>query len=146
MTHQRLNGHKVNPANDVINIIVADELGSGGANHAYLITGIAKLIDNPSTQVVFDALDTLDGEGVEVMDQSLLLLFQNGPIPQAGVNGITHEVLLEILIHRIQGFQNGPFACQANQDCLDHLKTAQELLLNRTRERMARGVEGTHKV
>ena len=135
---RQLNGHKVNPANDVISITVVDEPGSGGANHAYLITGMANLSSNPSLQVLLDAACEDDNETIQAV------LFQNGPIPEAGVNGTTHEVLLEILIDRLAGFQAGPFACQANADCLGHLKAAQEILLNRTRERMARGVEGTH--
>ena len=135
---RQLNGHKVNPANDVIGIRVVDQPGSGGANHAYLITGVSSLEYNPSLEDLLSAVETEDTGSV------MAVMFQNGPIPEAGVNGITHEVLLEILIDRIAGFQAGPFACQANADCLGHLKAAQEILLNRTRERMARGVEGTH--
>ena len=157
---RELNGHKVNPANDTINITVVDAPGSGGANHAYLITG-ANLLSNPSHPKhgrylnAKQYLDENPNPNPEIAlhfrhtvnkKDDLLLLFQNGPIPEAGVNGITHEVLLEVLIDRITGFQSGPFACQANQDCLGHLKAAQEILLNRTRERMARGVEGSHKV
>lgn len=155
---RKLEGHKINPANDVIDILVIDQPGSGGANHAYLISGAKQLANpshpkhgrylnakqyleenpNPNPEIALHFRHTVN------KTDDLLLLFQNGPIAEAGVNGLTHEVLLEILIDRIAGFQAGPFACQANADCLEHLKAAQEVLLNRTRERMARGVEGTH--
>jgi len=140
---RKLEGHKINPANDVIDILVVDQPGSGGANHAYVVTGMTGLMENARTLITDVTLDYLEGSGV-TQDHTIGILFQNGPIAEAGVNGLTHEVLLEILIDRIAGFQAGPFACQANADCLGHLKAAQEILLNRTRERMARGVEGTH--
>ena len=35
--------------------------------------------------------------------------FQNGPIAEAGVNGLTHEALLAVLEDRLVGFQSGPY-------------------------------------
>lgn len=73
--------------------------------------------------------------------------FQRGPIKETGVNGITHEVLLAILIDRLKGFQSGAFACPENAMALAHLEAALEMLHSRTRtrKRMARGVEGTNE-
>jgi hypothetical protein len=113
--------HKVNPANDRLTIEVIDEPGAGGANHEYVVSG-------------FDG-----GRG----DTSLS--FQNGPIADAGVNGITQEVLLAIVVDRLQCFQAGPFACRENALALTKLQEAQMWLLERTRGRMARGVEGTNE-
>ena len=76
----------------------------------------------------------------------LELAFQNGPIPETGVNGITQEVLLEIVIDRLRSFQSGPYACRENALALTKLEEAQMWLLQRTRARMDRGVEGTHEV
>jgi hypothetical protein len=115
-----LEGHKVNPANDQLTVTVRDEAGAGNACHEYQI----KLPD---------------GSGVR-------LAFQNGPIAEAGVNGITHEALLAILIDRLEGFQSGPFANDYNASALAHLQSAQGCLIERTRERMSRGVEETHTV
>lgn len=116
---RELSGHKVNPANDVISIMVLDEEGSGGANHEY----VCKLPDGSETPISF----------------------QNGPIAEAGVNGLTHEALLAIVIDRMQAFQRGPYSCRENALALTKLEEAQMWLLQRTRGRMARGVEGTHK-
>lgn len=113
--------HKINPANDTLTITVLDEPGAGGANHNYVVTGIA------------------GNHGVNIF-------FQNGPIPENGVNGLTQEVLLAIVADRLRSFQNGPFACKANACALTHIEEAQHWLQQRTIERMRRGVEGTHQV
>lgn len=125
--------HKVNPANDRLNIAVADEPGAGGANHRYVIAGM-HLSSNPSAW-----------EGDEKLNGSLVL-FQNGPIAEAGVNGVTHEALLAIVADRLRSFQNGPYKCKANACALTHIEEAQHWLQQRTIERMRRGVEGTHTV
>jgi hypothetical protein len=115
-----LTGHQVNPANDVLKIEVLDEPGAGGANHCYRVTWPG--------------------------DSGTLIEFQNGPIAEAGVNGITQEVLIAICIDRLCSFQAGPYACRENALALMHLEDAQHWLLHRTRARIARGVEGTHTV
>lgn len=115
-----LDDHKVNPANDTLTVTVLDEPGSGGACHEYDITG---------------------GEAVPTH-----IRFQNGPINEVGVNGITHEALLAILADRLRGFQKGPYSTKANACALTHIEEAQHWLQQRTIERMRRGVEGTHTV
>lgn len=128
---RELNGHKVNPANDVLSITVADEPGSGGASHRYVISGY-NTASNPS-------LSSAAPDGC-----STTVLFQNGPIGEVGVNGLTHEALLAIIIDRMSAFQKGPYSCRENALALTKLEEAQHWLLHRTRERMARDVEGTH--
>lgn len=115
-----LTDHKVNPANDLIEIEVADEPGAGGANHEYRMA-------LPSG-VIFP------------------LYFQNGPINEAGVNGITHEALLAILADRMRSFQAGPYSCRENAIALTKIEEAQHWLHARTKGRMSRGVEGTHSI
>ena len=129
---RELTGHRVNPANDTLRIVVTDAPGAGGANHRYEITGF-DATKNPS------ANSGVDGQ------IRTSILFQNGPIPDAGVNGLTQEVLLEIVADRLQSFQAGPFANSYNAEALKHVLLAKQSLLDRTRERMGRGVEGTHK-
>ena len=115
---RELTSHKVNPANDVLTVTAHDGPGPGGASHAYSIMAP-------------------DGQGTT-------LLFQKGPIAEVGVNGITHEAVLAVLIDRMEGFQSGQFANDYNAAALDHLRSAAGALHDRTRERMSRGVEGTH--
>lgn len=123
--------HQVPGAETSLSITVADEPGSGNANHAYLLTGL-DFSNNPS-------YDEASPAG------SLLVLFQNGTIPDMGVNGLTPEALLAVCAHRLQGFQNGQFACAANQTALDCVKSAIHALQERTRDRLARQVEGKHQ-
>jgi hypothetical protein len=133
---RELTGHKVNPANDVLTVAALDAPGSGGAYHHYEISGF-NTRTNPSTVKAHD--ETLNsGRAV--------IIFQNGPIAESGVNGVTHEALLAILIDRLECFQAGPFANVFNQGALDHLVAAQSQLQQRTKERMSRGVEGTHSL
>lgn len=109
--------HKVNPANDAIEISVMDEPGAGGASHQYKI----QLPNMPATYINF----------------------QNGPIAQAGVNGLTQEALLAICIDRLKSFQQGEFSCRENSLAINKLEEAVHWLHHRTKARMARGIEGT---
>ena len=120
---RQITTHKINETNDKLEVWVVDEPGSGGACHEYVI-------------------QTVEGQWPPV---SCKVNFQNGPIGEVGVNGITHEALLAIIIDRMQDFQAGPFACQENALALSRLQEAQNWLLERTKSRMLRGVEGTHK-
>lgn len=134
---RELNGHKVNSANDILTVTALDEPGPGGASHAYLIDG-ALYAKNAS-------LKAYDGRPLNG-STFVGILFQNGPIPEVGVNGITHEALIAILIDRLEGFQAGKFSCAENADALVFLIAAQKALQSRTRNRLQRGVEGTHEV
>ena len=128
-----IDDHKVNPANDTLTVKVMDEPGAGGANHRYDITG-------------FDETRNLSTPDCDDIVPGTTILFQNGPIAEVGVNGVTHEVLLAIVADRLRSFQKGPYSCKANACALTHIEEAQHWLQQRTIERMRRGVEGTHKV
>ena len=105
-----------------LEIEVADEPGAGGANHAYIVRWYTR------TSVRECRID-----------------FQNGPVKKAGVNGVTHEALLAIIIDRLRSFQAGPFACLENAIVLTHCEDALIWLQRRTLDRIARGVEGSNK-
>lgn len=122
--------HAVEGAGSGLEIRVGDEPGAGGGNHRYDITGFNSA-NNPSAD--FHHM------------QKLVVLFQNGVLPDVGVNGITIEALLAVCAHRLQGFQNGPFACASNQTALDCIRAALFALHSRTRDRLARQVEGKHE-
>lgn len=126
---REITSHRATSADDQLTITVMDEPGAGGGNHRYVVTGAA-FEKNPS----FD-----DGD---LPMPRIPILFQNGPINEHGVNGITQEVLLAIVIDRLESFQNGSFANEYNAKALDYVRAAQETLLSRTCDRMARGVEG----
>ena len=131
-----LTDHQVNPTNDTLTITALDEPGSGGAHHLYQIEGFNSA-SNPS-----DPWTARHGQPAT----HSTILFQNGPIAEVGVNGITHEALLAIVADRLRSFQKGPYATKANACALTHIEEAMHWLHQRTLERMRRGVEGTHTV
>lgn len=98
-------------------VTVMDEPGAGGANHEYEVDYFSGKLD---------------------------IKFQNGPIGEAGVNGVTQEALLAVVIDRLRSFQARPFACRENALALTKLEEALHWLHHRTQARRARGVEGTN--
>lgn len=128
--------HVVNPANDKLKITVSDEPGSGGANHLYMVEGFNTMTNASDPFFVRHGAPS----------EHTTILFQNGPIPEVGVNGVTQEVLLAIVADRLRSFQAGPFKCKENACALTHIEEAMHWLQQRTIARMRRGVEGTHKV
>lgn len=114
-----------------LKIKVTDEPGAGGANHRYVISG-------------FDTDHNASG-GDECSPNSQVVLFQNGPIKEFGVNGITSEALIAICIDRLRSFQSGPYSCRENAIALTHFEEGLMWLQRRTVERIKRGVEGTHQ-
>ena len=132
---REITSHKVNIANDQIKIEVIDDEGAGGANHHYHITGF-DTGSNPSCPF-------MDRYGKPA--DHATILFQNGPIKESGVNGITQEVLLAICIDRLKSFQNGPYSCRENALALTKLEEAVMWLNSRTQRRVVDGTEGTHR-
>lgn len=121
MATRKVTDHKLNGLNDALEILVLDEPGQGGANHQYVI----------QTQEDFLVKTEIN--------------FQNGPILEYGVNGISGEALAAIVIDRLRSFQAGPFACRENEKALTSFEEGLMWLQKRTRDRLARGVEGTNK-
>lgn len=122
--------HIINPCNDKLVITVTDQPGAGGANHRYIIEG-------------FDGKTNRSKEPADYSDFQTIL-FQNGPINEVGVNGLTQEVLLAIVADRLRSFQDGPFKCRENALALTKIEEAMHWLQQRTIARMRRGVEGMH--
>lgn len=128
---RELTSHKVNGLNESLRIEVLDEPGQGNACHEYAIT--------------FDD-DSVGYKRSPYSGRNCLISFQNGPIQEAGINGISNEALLAIVEDRLSGFQSGQYACRENAVALTKVQEAMMWLLKRTRDRMQRGVEGTHVV
>lgn len=126
-THQRkersmrkLYDHEVTDTDKLIGIEVLDDPGAGLANHHYAIM--------------------IPGDNLRELH------FQKGPVAENGINGITQETLIAIVIDRLRGFQKGPYACRENAIALTHMEDAMHWLHHRTRARIARGVEGKSEV
>lgn len=102
-------------------VAATDEPGHGGANHEYEIT---------------------DGDGGILCR----VVFQNGGVQTVGLNGVTHEALLAIVLDRLRSFNAGPYSCRENALAITKIEEALHWLHHHTLARMSRGVEGTHQV
>lgn len=72
------------------------------------------------------------------------LEFQFGAVKENGVNGLTSEALLAILIHRTRTL-NDRFPSAHNVDAMVGLNRALRAFDERTADRLARKVEGEEK-
>jgi hypothetical protein len=88
-----------------------------------------------------ERLDGKEGE-LEVAIESIH--FQEGPIIENGVNGVTNEDLLAMVLTRLEHFQNSDFRCRENALAITKIEEALLWLKKRTLDREIRGVEGTH--
>lgn len=79
-------------------------------------------------------------------NESLLLTvhFQEGPIKEAGVNGVMNEDLIAMVISRLEHFNQSQFSCRENEMAINKLEESLLWLRKRTIGRENRGVEGTH--
>lgn len=125
-----------------LEILVVDKPGPGGANHEYTIRINGSMSEPPLGES--QGIIEIDPDGYVSYD-ACRVHFQNGPIKEAGVNGVTQEALLAIVIDRLRCFQGGPFACKENGEALAYCHAALHQLQKRTLARIARGVEGTNK-
>ncbi len=139
MNGREILDHKVNGLNEAIKVTAVDQPGPGGANHKYLL----------------DLVGGAPGSG----GFQMMIEFQNGPVKESGFNGFSNEALVAVVIDRMRGFQygrknegefdesqRGKYACRENALALTALEEALMWLQKRTRDRMARNVEGTHAV
>lgn len=84
-----------------------------------------------------------EGEHVKLLQQ---IHFQEGPIKEAGVNGVMNEDLISMIITRLEHFNQSEFRCRENSMAITKLQESLMWLRKRTMGRENREVEGTHEV
>lgn len=126
---KELDAHRDHPNMIGLTVHATDYPGPGGAHHRYVIGGF-DLMSNPASLP-------------DVNQHTCTLVFQQGAVKQVGVNGVTHEALLAVVIDRLEAFQAGPYACSENALALDGLRIALKSLKSRTARRTGQGIEGT---
>ena len=72
------------------------------------------------------------------------VMFQNGPVKEVGVNGLTNEALLELVLHRLR-ILNTNFPCRENSLAITNIEQGVMWLEQRTKDRVKRNVEGFNK-
>jgi len=75
--------------------------------------------------------------------QFISVQFQEGPIPEVGVNGCHIEDVIQVAIDRIRSLNVPPLNCRENSLAITHLEEAQNWLMRRTLDRVNRSVEGS---
>jgi hypothetical protein len=76
----------------------------------------------------------------------LRVQFQHGPRGvQGSTPGVFDDDLLAIVEDRLQGFQEGPFACSENMEALFAIRSARQVLGLRVARRIAQGVLGANE-
>ena len=120
---EKISYHKVNDTNHGLEVEAQEKIGPGGAETGYFIH---------------------DPQWIEKAPTGFYctINFQSGPPDQVGINGLTLEALLAVIIHNLAGLQAGPLACNEYYHARKHASMALECLHARTRERIHNGVEG----
>lgn len=78
----------------------------------------------------------------------LSIIWQNGPIVGGVPNGASLEAAIEAVIQRLEFLNeasNGRFSCKENSEAIRCLRSADTWMQVRTRGRVKRGVEGSHR-
>lgn len=73
------------------------------------------------------------------------LKFQKGPVREVGINGISDEALLAVVLDRLTCFQQSRYACRETNQARNRVEEAIQWLKTRTTNRMIAGVEGTRE-
>jgi hypothetical protein len=115
--------------------------------------GAKMIADNEGTIVT--VLDEADAQYGNVHHKYLItdkkenilceINFQHGPISEKGVNGVQHLELLQVIQHRLDVLQRGPFSSPVNEATCGFIGAAIASEQTRTRRRTEAGVEGTMK-
>lgn len=125
--NREITTHRVNelgnPLNAGLTVTAIGEPGPGGASMRYKIEG-----GDDAKMSIADFV-------------SCDIRFQNGN-PANAINGVSNEALLAIVMDRLNGFQQGPFACDDNAWAYECIVRAMRILHKRNIDRTARGVAG----
>ena len=81
------------------------------------------------------------GEVVET--PHIRVIFQSGLPTEVGVNGCRAEDVIDIVLDKLEKYQNGPLACEENREAIRYLKLSRQSLLQRIQRRRDQGVLNT---
>ena len=87
-----------------IKAMATDQVGRDGSHHHY------KIAHAPTF-------------GAPTIDLGIVK-FQDGDPNQVGVNGVSDQAMLCIVADHLEGFERGPYACEANRQASYHIREA----------------------
>ncbi len=88
----------------------------------------------------FQVIDNTTGDVISEVH------FQEGPVKEVGRNGVQNEDVLAMVIERLEGLQQTPYAGPETAKALAKIKEGLAWLDARTANRQQRGVEGRNKI
>ncbi|MBO3417905.1 ABC transporter ATPase [Clostridium perfringens] len=106
-------------------VVILDEKGLGGANHRYEIVAL-----QPNSKGIVNMCTIQFQKGARKEEESQ--------------HGVIDSDLLEIVRHRLQCFQEGPFSSEYNEKALEHIELALMYMNRRVEDRIERNVLGTY--
>jgi len=72
--------------------------------------------------------------------------FQHGPVKEKGVNGVSNEDLINMVLKRLSAFQETEYKCRENAEAITKLEESLMWLRKRTSDREIRNVVGASSV
>lgn len=109
-----------------------------GGLSIHVMSGLVTTNTGESTTIDSGHVYEIHGGGF-----SALIGFQQGPVPKNGINGVTNEALLRVLIHRTC-LINEKFPCDENLHAISYMEAALNCFNDRTARRKKGGIEGTY--
>lgn len=79
----------------------------------------------------------------EYRNEFISIRFQNGLPPEVGINGVRAEDVIDVLIAKLNLYQQGNLACRENEQALESLQIARDALVRRRQRRQMQGVYNT---
>ena len=73
------------------------------------------------------------------------MVIQDGPISEVGVNGDQIDDIIEFVLDKLREFNQPPHSNRETSLAITDIESARNWLLQRTRNRTERGVEGTNQ-
>lgn len=138
-----------NTSHDIVGSIESHEgaIASGDSGGKVIESFGVDPQSNAPKRFVISGFDAQTNAATEAGDNlvACVILLQNGVIPEVGVNGVTAEDLLKVVEEIYVCFQEGKFACQENEEVLQHVRAAQGALQKRLQRRASEGTEGTYE-
>lgn len=71
--------------------------------------------------------------------------FQHGLVPKVGVNGVRVEDVMDVVIRRLERYQNTELACAENHEAIRNLHAAKDAMARRRQRRQTQGVLNTYE-
>lgn len=112
---------------DLLQVQALDAPDAAGLQHVYAVSGFTGLNDSLTGGI----------------PNQLLMIFQNGPVEDKGVNGLTNEVVIAVVADRLRCLEAGPYTTGSRARALAHLEEALQELTSLTIDRRSRGVDGS---